>query len=74
MTELNVATTTKRASWIVWMHVAGVAYALAIWVFIVGLFLGAPAFWMLGLGIAVFTVATAAFIGGWGRYLATKTR
>lgn len=55
------------------MHVAGVAYPLALWVFAVGLFFGAPTFWMLGIGVFVFTVATAAFIGGWGRYLATKS-
>lgn len=69
MTDIDAK---KRPSWIIWMHIAGVCYPAAIWAIVVGVTL--PEFQGLALaGLFVFTVATAAFIGGWGRYLSTKS-
>lgn len=62
----------KRPSWVPWMHVAGVAYAVAILLMFsfVGI-MDAPAL-VATIGYGALVVGTVAFIGGWGRYLATK--
>lgn len=72
MAENSVVAPVKRAAWIVWMHVAGIAYAASLWVFVVSFFVGGGMFGFALLGAITFTVATFAFVGGWGRYMATK--
>lgn len=63
----------KTTAWVPWMHVAGIGYAAAIFFLVTGPTLGGdPAYPMIGLGAFLLLVATVAFIGGWGRLLATK--
>lgn len=65
--------TQKKPTWATWMHVAGVAYPFAIWAFVVAAVVGGPMFQALSFAaLAALTVGTFAFIGGIGRYLATK--
>lgn len=73
--ESNEATNAKtRASWIIWMHVAGVAYPAALLILFFAVFLGGPyVLQIASVGLAVLAVGTFAFIGGWGRYLSTKS-
>lgn len=68
----NEAAKTRPTNWVPWMHVAGVAYPIAVWLFMMGMFVGSLFLWAGILGLISFTVATAAFIGGIGRYLETK--
>lgn len=68
MTDTDVK---KRPAWVIWMHIAGVCYPAAIWTFVVSVTL--PGFQGIAIaGLILFTVATAAFIGGWARYMSTK--
>lgn len=65
MTEVR----TKQ-TWATWLHIAGVAYAVTLLLFI-------AAFTLLSVelsyvALAALTVATVAFVGGWGRYMGTK--
>lgn len=63
----------NRPAWVRWMHVAGVAYPVAVLVFAAAIVLGGQmAFEIALVGLLVLTVGTLALVGGIGRYLATK--
>ncbi len=70
MTESNSVPTGR---WQPWMHTAGVAYPTALWIFVIALTIGGPASFEIAIaGLVVLTVGTFAFVGGIGRYIATK--
>lgn len=62
----------KRSTWPTWMHVAGVAYPVSLWLFVVSLFAGTSSYAIVAIAGFALTIGTVAFIGGIGRYLATK--
>lgn len=69
MTNNDVEQATKKADWMIWAHVAGVAYPVAILLIVAALFTAGTA-WVVGGMIALF-VATVAAVGFIGRFLKT---
>lgn len=67
MTENTTAKKT-RPSWVLWMHIAGIGYAAALWALIISI--AVPG--LITVAIIALTIATVAFVGGWGRYMGTK--
>jgi hypothetical protein len=50
------------------MHIAGIGYAAALWALIISI--AVPG--LITVAIIALTIATVAFVGGWGRYMGTK--
>lgn len=69
MTEIS-RTANK---WVPWMHVAGIGYAIGLFLVITGyVTMDQTGHTIALIGTAALAVGTIAFIGGWGRYLSTK--